>query len=105
MKAVMKPSLAMTRLVVRPASTGPDWNGFRRAVHHPLVVMSAGSRTDVTSRPSVGIDHRMQMTTTAMRNGALRMNAGRHAETARLRSTLRAGAVMSRSPAGAGCGR
>jgi hypothetical protein len=43
--------------------------------------MSFGSRTDVTSRPSVGTVHRTQMNKTDKRSGRLRRKAGRHGAT------------------------
>ena len=92
-------------LVVARSSIGSAANGLSSAVHHPVVVISAGLRTDVTSRPSVGIDHNAQITTTAIRNGALRMNAGRQPVATLACSVVCAGAVMRRLPGGAGSGR
>ena len=43
--------------------------------------MYSGSRTEVTSRPSVGIVHNRQMPRTARRSGRLRRNGGRQAAT------------------------
>ena len=46
-----------------------------------------------------------QITTTAIRNGALRMNAGRQPVATLACSVVCAGAVMLRLPGGAGSGR
>ena len=57
--------------------------------------MFFGSRTEVTSRPSVGSVHRKQMTKTDRRSGTLRMKAGRHAATPAFGCSMGwAGAVM-----------
>ena len=58
--------------------------------------MFAGSRTEVTSRPSVGSVHIAQMAKTARRSGRLRINGDRQAATRanRLVSIGWAGAFM-----------
>ena len=57
--------------------------------------MFFGSRTEVTSRPRVGIVHNRQMRNTDSRSGTLRMKAGRHADTRAAGCSIGwAGAVM-----------
>ena len=76
------------------------------ACHQPLVVMSAGSRTEVTSRPMVGIDQRMQIDNDRDAQwGAANERLVATQKRCFVRSALRAGAVTSRSPGGAGCER
>ena len=49
----------------------PCSNGWIRAVHQPVWVISWGFRKELTNRPAVGRVHRKQMTMTEMRSGRL----------------------------------
>ena len=49
----------------------PCSNGWIRAVHQPVWVISWGFRKELTNSPAVGRVHRKQMTMTEMRSGRL----------------------------------